>query len=85
LSTRPSKPAQLGKYTIIKELGHGGFATVFHALDTTLEREVALKVLHRQLLTDPGLVERFLGEVVSCPRHTKQAAMPAIDGLAADG
>jgi len=40
----------LGKYEIIAELGRGRFATVYRAVDTTLEREVALKVLHPQLV-----------------------------------
>lgn len=53
---------QLGKYQIIEELGRGGFATVHRAEDTTLGREVALKVLHPQLLTDPTFVERFKRE-----------------------
>ena len=33
---------QLGKYRIVDELGRGGFSTVYRAIDTTLEREVAL-------------------------------------------
>ncbi len=56
------KPQQLGKYEIIEELGRGAFATVYRALDTTLNREVALKVLHPQLLTDPTFVARFKRE-----------------------
>jgi|SRR4051812_30493544 serine/threonine protein kinase len=36
---------QFGKYRILVELGAGGFATVFKAIDTTLDREVALKIL----------------------------------------
>ncbi len=35
----------LGRYTLHAELGKGGFATVYRAADSTLEREVALKVL----------------------------------------
>ncbi|GAG10118.1 unnamed protein product, partial [marine sediment metagenome] len=53
---------QLGKYQILSELGRGAFATVYRALDTTLDREVALKVLHPQLLTDPTFVARFKRE-----------------------
>lgn len=52
----------LGKYQILDELGRGGFATVYRALDPTLDREVALKVLHPQLLTDPAFVARFRQE-----------------------
>jgi hypothetical protein len=50
---------RLGKYTIANELGRGGFATVYLAHDTVLRRDVALKLLHPQLLTDPAFVTRF--------------------------
>jgi len=52
----------LGRYQIRGELGRGGFATVYRALDTTLDRQVALKVLHPQLLTDRVFAERFRKE-----------------------
>ncbi len=52
----------LGKYQLLEELGRGGFATVYRALNTSLDREEALKVLHPQLLVDPGFVARFLRE-----------------------
>ena len=50
---------QLGKYRILDQLGHGGFATVYRALDTTLEREVALKLLDLLLMRDEAFVTRF--------------------------
>ncbi len=53
---------QLGKYRIVEELGAGGFATVFKALDTTLDREVALKILHPPLLADRRFVQNFRQE-----------------------
>src|SRR5512143_1326249 len=52
----------LGRYTIRAEIGRGGFATVYQALDTSLNRDVALKVLHPQLLADRSFVERFRRE-----------------------
>jgi Tol biopolymer transport system component len=55
-------PQQFGKYRILGELGRGGFATVFRAVDTTLEREVALKILYPQMLADPTFVQRFRQE-----------------------
>src|SRR2546423_13560349 len=53
---------QFGKYRILGELGRGGFATVYRPVDTTLEREVALKILHPQLLADSAFVQRFRQE-----------------------
>ncbi len=39
----------LGKYELLDEIGRGGFATVYRARDTRLDREVALKVIHGRL------------------------------------
>jgi serine/threonine-protein kinase len=55
-------PQQFGKYRIFSELGRGGFATVYRAVDTTLDREVALKILYPQMLADPTFVQRFRQE-----------------------
>jgi len=56
----------LGKYTIVREVGRGGMGAVFEALDTTLNRRVALKMLVLQLKADPDAArvdeERFLRE-----------------------
>jgi serine/threonine protein kinase len=49
----------LGKYTILRELGRGGFATVYLAQDNVLRRSIALKILHPVLLADPDFVRRF--------------------------
>jgi len=52
----------LGKYRIIKELGKGGFALVYHAVDTVLENEVALKILKPGLAGEPDALRRFQQE-----------------------
>ncbi len=57
-----SVPEKLGKYRIIEEVGRGGFAAVYKAVDTTLDRVVALKVLAPHLLWDPTFVQRFQRE-----------------------
>jgi serine/threonine-protein kinase len=43
----------------VRELGHGGMATVYRALDTTLDREVAIKVLHPHLAHNDEARARF--------------------------
>ena len=54
---------RLGKYELLGELASGGMAAVYRARDTTLDREVALKVINKELL-DGGEegVRRFLHE-----------------------
>ncbi len=51
-----------GSYTIGRELGRGGMATVFLAHDIKHDRSVALKVLHPALAAALG-GERFLREI----------------------
>jgi hypothetical protein len=62
----------LGRYTIHAELGKGGFATVYRATDTVLERDVALKVLKPGWTDDAKAVERFMREAKQASRlkHT---------------
>ncbi len=50
------------EYELLDELGTGGFGSVYRVRDLRLEREVALKVLHPYLTTDPAIVERFRKE-----------------------
>ncbi len=57
-----------GKYRITTRLGQGGFATVYRAVDTTLDREVALKVLDPLLLRDETFLIRFQREARAVAR-----------------
>ena len=50
------------QYELLDELGVGGFGSVYRVRDLSLEREVALKVLHPYLTTNPEVVERFRTE-----------------------
>jgi serine/threonine-protein kinase len=49
-------------YELLRELGSGGFGRVYLVRDLELEREVALKVLHPFLTSNPTVVERFRRE-----------------------
>jgi serine/threonine-protein kinase PpkA len=49
-------------YKILRQLGRGGMATVYLAVQESVQREVALKVMSPALLADPDFSERFLRE-----------------------
>jgi serine/threonine protein kinase len=49
-------------YKILRQLGRGGMATVYLAMQESVQREVALKVMSPALLVDPDFGERFLRE-----------------------
>ena len=51
-----------GRYQVIEELGAGGMGEVYLALDTTLGRKVALKVLPREFSSDKDRLKRFQKE-----------------------
>lgn len=52
----------LGSYRILGELGRGGMGYVFRAIDTVLERPVALKVMNKRVASTPNSRDRFLQE-----------------------
>ena len=63
-----TEPKRIGKYEIVEEIGRGGFAVVYKARDTSLDRIVALKVLHPQHTIDPKFVQRFRQEAQTAAR-----------------
>lgn len=54
---------QVGQFNVLEEIGRGGMATVYRATQQSINRDVALKVLPRAFLHDPGFYERFVREV----------------------
>jgi serine/threonine-protein kinase len=59
---------KLGKYQIIERLGRGGMAEVYRGYHATLDRYVAIKVLHAFLADDPEFKDRFHREAQNVAR-----------------
>jgi serine/threonine protein kinase len=64
----PGEVGTLGPYRVIKELGKGGMGAVYAALDTRLDRRLALKVMLPEYAADAGARERFLREARAAAR-----------------
>lgn len=62
MSLPAQPPVELDKYEILQEIGHGGMATVYRARDRRLNREVAIKLIHRHLRESPEVGRRFQSE-----------------------
>jgi serine/threonine-protein kinase len=73
-----------GRYTIERELGAGGMATVFLAEDVRHRRNVALKVLRPELAAVIG-AERFLAEIETTANLQHPHILPLFDSGEVDG
>jgi serine/threonine-protein kinase len=62
------------KYRIEKLLGHGGMGAVYLAENVDIGRKVAIKILHADFASDPGILARFRMEA----RATAQIGHPGI-------
>src|SRR3954467_3751439 len=65
------------RYRLEEQVGSGGMSTVYRAFDTTLERQVAIKLMHRPLAAHSDQLERFRREA----RHVAQLNHPHIVGV----
>ncbi|WP_062211619.1 Stk1 family PASTA domain-containing Ser/Thr kinase [Streptomyces sp. NBRC 109706] len=57
-----------GRYEVVERIAVGGMATVYRAVDTRLDRTLALKVMHPSLVGDSEFVARFIREAKSVAR-----------------
>ena len=55
----------IGQYRVTQLLGEGGMGAVYKAIDTMIEREVAIKVLRPEIAHQKNLLERFRTEAVT--------------------
>ena len=51
-----------GRYQLLRQMAAGGMATIYEAVDTRLDRKVAVKIMHPHLAQDEQFVERFIRE-----------------------
>jgi serine/threonine protein kinase len=67
-----SAGSRVGPYLILEKLGEGGMSEVFKAIEPTLERYVAIKIMHRTNLASEEVMANFLEEArsIASLRHT---------------
>src|SRR6185295_16091217 len=72
---------RLGSYEIVSAVGAGGMGEVYRAVDTTLKRQVAIKVLPGSLAGDPDRLSRFQreAEVLASLNHPHIAAIYGVE------
>ncbi|MDF2143627.1 Stk1 family PASTA domain-containing Ser/Thr kinase [Knoellia sp. p5-6-4] len=68
-----------GRYRVLSHIADGGMATVYLALDTRLDREVALKVMRPGLAADETFVSRFRREARSAARLSHPNVVAVFD------
>ena len=51
-----------GRYQLLRQMANGGMASIYEALDTRLDRKVAVKIMHPHLAQDEAFVSRFIRE-----------------------
>lgn len=76
---------QLGRYRLISELGRGGMSVVYRAVDTRLDRPVALKTIGADLASDPAFQQRFESEARAASAIDHENVVPLYDFGEEDG
>src|SRR3954453_18101989 len=69
-----------GRYRLDAQIGAGGMSTVYKAFDLTLERPVAVKLMHREIASDSDQLERFRREARAVARLSHPHIVQVIAG-----
>jgi predicted Ser/Thr protein kinase len=75
----PVEGTPFGRYQLIELLGRGGMGEVWRAYDTTIDREVALKMLLPHFAKDPDFEKRFRREARAAARLANPHVVPIHD------
>ena len=73
------------RYQLDEKVGSGGMSSVYRAFDPTLERWVAIKLMHRDISTDPDQLERFRREARAVAQLNHPHVVTVIDAGEDDG
>jgi eukaryotic-like serine/threonine-protein kinase len=68
-----------GRYRLDAQIARGGMSTVYRAFDTVLERPVAIKLMHREIASDSGQLERFRREARAVAQLSHPHIVTVID------
>lgn len=68
-----------GRYQLISQIAQGGMASIYSALDTRLDRKVAVKIMHPHLAQDEAFVNRFIREAKAAAALTHPNAVSVQD------
>ena len=79
VGSTPSRQVLAGRYEILALVGVGGMGSVYRARDNELDEVVALKVLRRELISTPGMLERFRQEAKLARRVTHRHVARTFD------
>ncbi|HKB35372.1 MAG TPA: serine/threonine-protein kinase, partial [Gemmataceae bacterium] len=79
------KRERLGEYRLLREVGRGGMGIVYEALQESVGRHVALKVLSSHAVADPSYLERFRREVRAAGRLHHTNIVPVFGTGECDG
>jgi eukaryotic-like serine/threonine-protein kinase len=74
-----------GRYRLEARIGAGGMSTVYRALDGTLERQVAIKLMNREVASDSDQLERFRREARAVAQLSHPHVVGVIDAGEDDG
>ncbi|HWH44154.1 MAG TPA: protein kinase [Thermoleophilaceae bacterium] len=74
-----------GRFRLEERIGTGGMSTVYRAFDETLERSVAIKILHADISEDADQLERFRREARAAARLAHPHVVTVIDAGEDDG